>query len=557
MTGGEVCDDGNGTNGDGCDDGAGGNCTVSACGNGVIAGLEACDDGNGTNGDGCDNNCTATACGNGVVTGGEVCDDGNGTDGDGCESNCTITSTDESSVTLSGGNLLLDDINGGTSNDTWAISYNTGTGYYTITALTGTIDCPACVSGDGTGSVQTNGALVTGGITVNGLGGDDVLTVDFSSGNPIPTGGITYDGGTGTTDVLNLTGGMTTSVTHNFLNANDGSVTLAGAMTGTINYTGLEPITDNLNAVDRAFDYSATAETITLANDTDANDGQSRISSNIGGEQVDFTHPTATLTINAGNTGDDIININGFDGNGFTAALTVGGGTGADAITLAAALNLGSGGTTGNLILTAETINLNNAGIDLTGGITDGDATFVGAVTLGTAVTVLANNIDFNGTVNNNGNLLTVTHTGIASQAQGNISGAGGLTKNGTGTFSLNAVNAYTGATTINAGKLLVTGSTVAASAMNVNNTTTLGGDGTVNGIVTAVSGATVAPGLSPGILNTGNIALVGGSTLTIEVDGVTPGSGHDQLNVTGTVDLGGATLNIVMGFLPVVGNCQ
>ncbi|MBI5503179.1 MAG: DUF4215 domain-containing protein [Deltaproteobacteria bacterium] len=80
----EACDDGNSTDGEGCD----GNCTVSACGNGVVAAGEACDDGNRSDGDGCDSNCTATGCGNGVVTGSEQCDDGNWVDDDGCDANC-------------------------------------------------------------------------------------------------------------------------------------------------------------------------------------------------------------------------------------------------------------------------------------------------------------------------------------------------------------------------------------------------------------------------------------------------------------------------------------
>ena len=32
-------------------------------------------------------------------------------------------------------------------------------------------------------------------ITVNGLAGNDTLTVDFTNGNPLPTGGITYHAG--------------------------------------------------------------------------------------------------------------------------------------------------------------------------------------------------------------------------------------------------------------------------------------------------------------------------------------------------------------------------
>jgi cysteine-rich repeat protein len=83
----ESCDDGNAENGDGCDT----NCMQSFCGNGIKAADETCDDGNTESGDGCDVNCKITGCGNGVATFGEVCDDGNATDGDGCDSNCSIT----------------------------------------------------------------------------------------------------------------------------------------------------------------------------------------------------------------------------------------------------------------------------------------------------------------------------------------------------------------------------------------------------------------------------------------------------------------------------------
>jgi cysteine-rich repeat protein len=90
----EECDDGNTVDNDGCS----ATCTIE-CGNGTTGPNEECDDGNQTNGDGCDDdvstdppgNCTATACGNGVIAGGtppETCDDGNTVDGDGCDASC-------------------------------------------------------------------------------------------------------------------------------------------------------------------------------------------------------------------------------------------------------------------------------------------------------------------------------------------------------------------------------------------------------------------------------------------------------------------------------------
>lgn len=82
-----------------------------------------------------------------------------------------------------------------------------------------------------------------------------------------------------------------------------------------------------------------------------------------------------------------------------------------------------------------------------------------------------------------------------------------------------------------------------------------LKGTGTVGALT--VSGGKVAPGLSPGILNSGNVTFTGGS-FDAEIGGTTPGSGHDQLNVTGTVDLGSATtLNIThwSSFRPALNN--
>jgi len=95
---GEECDDGNTSDDDGC---TAPDCQFD-CGDGELdasaAPAEVCDDGNQTNGDGCDDdpsatspgNCTVTACGNGVIAGIETCDDGNTVSGDGCDASCII-----------------------------------------------------------------------------------------------------------------------------------------------------------------------------------------------------------------------------------------------------------------------------------------------------------------------------------------------------------------------------------------------------------------------------------------------------------------------------------
>ena len=68
-----------------------------------------------------------------------------------------------------------------------------------------------------------------------------------------------------------------------------------------------------------------------------------------------------------------------------------------------------------------------------------------------------------------------------AAVISGNMSGSGGLTKTGAGVLVLSGANTYTGATAVEDGTLLVTGSTAAASSVTVTGAT-LGGTGTVAG---------------------------------------------------------------------------
>ncbi|MEJ7590085.1 MAG: hypothetical protein WKF77_00900 [Planctomycetaceae bacterium] len=107
-------------------------------------------------------------------------------------------------------------------------------------------------------------------------------------------------------------------------------------------------------------------------------------------------------------------------------------------------------------------------------------------------------------------------------------------------------------------GVLIING-TFAPSALTLASGGTLKGSGTISAPITAQSGASVAPGNSPGILNTGNFNLQAGSALEIEIGGLTPGNtatNHDQVNVTGTVTLAdNITALRYGGFNPAAGN--
>jgi len=127
------------------------------------------------------------------------------------------------------------------------------------------------------------------------------------------------------------------------------------------------------------------------------------------------------------------------------------------------------------------------------------------------------------------------------------FSGAGSLIKDGPTTMTI-AGNSptFTGSTTANSGTLLVNGSQP-GSAVFVNSGSILGGTGTVGAVTT--TGGTVSPGDSPGILNVqGNATLDPAATFVAELNGPTPGTGFDQLNVTGAVNLNGSTLSRSLG---------
>lgn len=74
-------------------------------------------------------------------------------------------------------------------------------------------------------------------------------------------------------------------------------------------------------------------------------------------------------------------------------------------------------------------------------------------------------------------------------------------------------------------------------------------------GAVTVESGATIAPGHSPGCLTTKDMTLAG--TYQAELGGSSACTGYDQLKVNGTVNLNGAQLETVLykGYQPATGS--
>ncbi len=134
-----------------------------------------------------------------------------------------------------------------------------------------------------------------------------------------------------------------------------------------------------------------------------------------------------------------------------------------------------------------------------------------------------------------------------------NGTGTQGFTKTGDGTLELGGTNLYTGATSIDAGRLLINGSLAAASAVAVKANSTLGGLGTVPSVSIATDG-TLAPGTpsSTGILTvSGNVSLQSNAVFSVRLNSAEQGSGYDQLVAGTSVNLSNAVLSVSLGYAP------
>lgn len=177
-------------------------------------------------------------------------------------------------------NLVVDNGADATNRD-WLIS--------SLGALQGRI----ATAGLGTISYSTFSAEF---ITLQTGTGSDEFTFDFSGGNaldPLPfvEFNIVAGGGAGSDSIV-LQGTPTFgTVTHNFTNINDGNIDIDGR---DINYIGLEPIIDNLDVNNRIFNF---AQEVTDAELTSQGATLTRLESSVN-EQVDFTTPNTSLTIN-------------------------------------------------------------------------------------------------------------------------------------------------------------------------------------------------------------------------------------------------------------------
>jgi hypothetical protein len=379
-------------------------------------------------------------------------------------------------------------------------------------------------------------------LVINGFGGNDSLTVDYTGGALPAT--IEFNGGTGGTDSLAVLGGSTTTQSFNFTNENDGSVVLAGAIAGTINYTGLEPVSSTINATNVVLNYSGATETITV---TDAGGGQTMVDSTAG-ESVTFDNPTDLLEINAG-AGTDTINVTSF-GAGFGATLDIDGeGDAGDTVNLNAAVSYAADK---NLTVSAEIISV-TAAQTLAGtgsvNLTAGRNVFVGAA-------LSANNVSLSG---DNGTSQVGTFHGVEIAA--NVTATGTITAQGRGSQGVGRFGVLIW------NDAVVQGGTGPGTTVSITGT---GGDGFINygvaigqftttGTITSSGGNVQVTGFGGGTINNDNDGVqvvTAGSRITAGGTGsvTVQGTGSTLGNSTGVNVEPGAIIDSAGGNVSVTG---
>ena len=200
--------------------------------------------------------------------------------------------------------------------------------------------------------------------------------------------------------------------------------------------------------------------------------------------------------------------------------------------------------------ISGNAIGLGAGGISSTVGVGTGSMLSFEGIALGAAASfvAVAGDLTINSTVDNGGNLLTVSGLGNTI-INGSVSGLGGLTKTGGGALTLAVANSYTGETTVSGGTVIAgdvdvlgTGAALVVNGGTVN----LGLNNQSVGAVTLGSGSLVGTGAfltsSAFVLESGMVGVkLGGvgATLTKTTAGTVTLSGANSFTGRMSVEAG------------------
>ncbi|HSI08342.1 MAG TPA: autotransporter-associated beta strand repeat-containing protein [Rariglobus sp.] len=451
----------------------------------------------------------------------------------------------------SGGNGTLTISNGGKVIDTDSdIGYGeAGSGSATVTGagsvwFTKGMRIGSTANSEGTLTIENGGVVHNAGTAVNlGGGATAVAHLVVTGAGSLLTGGLPTDvvpkktglqvGALGTATVLVSDGGK--------INGSSGSIgggtTVDDIGKGDVTVTGVGSswtMSSVFNMNGQSTLTIADGGAVTSAGSTIGGSAISTSTVTIGGNGASWT---ASSSVVLGDFGSGTLNLNAGGSFSTGAFLRLGGEDGGSGtiIQTGGTLTVGT-----YLDFSAGTPVYRLEGGTLIAGGSEYDAIYVNDNTEGYTFelaggTVQAKGVDLVSYANatlRNGTVSTLSTPTSSTQEmywEGIISGGGGLMKTGAGVLYLDKVNTYTGATTVNAGTLLVNGS-LASSAVTVASGATLGGSGTIGGHATFASGAHLAPGNLPGTITfTGGLTLNDGTILDLQL-----GTISDKIVVSG-----------------------
>jgi fibronectin-binding autotransporter adhesin len=403
-----------------------------------------------------------------------------------------------------------------------------------------------------------NWLLLSNSTATDFLSGDSVIFDDNST-----VGGVTLVGPVSPGSVVvNNTNSTGTAYTFSGTGIISGSLTKSGTGSLTINttntYTGGTAFTGGTLNITTAGALGNGSLTIGSGNPKTLNNSSSGAIA------------LSTVTSQAWNDDFTFLGSNSLDMG--TGTVTLGGANGTRTITLTANslsigklldggthnLTLSGGGTLALLGTTASSNNINGT-LTLTGtptlqinrtgnsGANAGDLTVTGLTGGGTVV---------NGSTDAH-QLIVNNATDFTFAGSLNNGGTGGLqlTKGAAGTLTLSGANSYTGATTVNAGKLIITGANSgAATAATLNNAATLVlgnagalGTGAASIQLTATGTLDIALDADTGAATTYTLGATQGFNAVVQSDVATPGSAGINHSL-GAFTLAGGTLTIQPG---------